>query len=98
MGIMVRERPQESALREVQKREYVCGELEPELQLPCGWEKCLDLKVCVGVITGFNSVSLSGVFFVCLFFLVLFCFGGFCEVADNGWILIVCVCVRGSRG
>ena len=49
MGIIVRERAQEVALMEVQKREFVCGELEPELQLPRGWEKCLDLKVCVCV-------------------------------------------------
>lgn len=47
MGIMVRERAaQESALMELQRRgDYLCGALQPEPQLPCGWEKCLDLKV-----------------------------------------------------
>ncbi|KAG0504890.1 hypothetical protein M758_N009000 [Ceratodon purpureus] len=59
MGIIVRERAQEVALMEVQKREYVCGELEPELQLPCGWEKCLDLKSGLIYFKDWNSGTLT---------------------------------------
>lgn len=48
MGIMVRERAaQESALMEQRRGGFLCGALQPEPQLPCGWEKCLDLKVCM---------------------------------------------------
>jgi hypothetical protein len=47
MGIMVRERAlQQAGLMEVGKRGGGFGvELEPEPQLPSGWEKCLDMKV-----------------------------------------------------
>lgn len=46
MGIMLRERAQEAPLMVQKWGGYVCGDLQPEPQLPSGWEKCLDLKVC----------------------------------------------------
>lgn len=57
MGIMVRERAlQQAGLMEVGKRGGGFGvELEPEPQLPSGWEKCLDMKVGRGLIAGMNE-------------------------------------------
>lgn len=59
MGIMVRERAQEVPLMEQKRDNYVCGELQPEPQLPSGWEKCLDLKSGLIYFRDWNSSTLT---------------------------------------
>lgn len=80
MGIMVRERAlQQAGLMEVGKRGGGFGvELEPEPQLPSGWEKCLDMKVGSGLIAGMKNFPVLN-------------FGGglnFCQSCGDEWFLL----------
>lgn len=59
MGIMLRERAQEAPLMVQKWGGYVCGDLQPEPQLPSGWEKCLDLKSGLIYFKDWNSGILT---------------------------------------